>query len=162
VLVAPDALRRLDAEREAAGVAASRVVIELTERRTVADLRQLRRTVSRLREAGYGIAIDDIGPTMPRYEALLDMPFTTIKLDKYVVTRSAVAGDTAEFVKRVIARAKARGLVVVVEGVEDVQTWNRMRRAGADLAQGFVIARPLPAAALPAWKDAWRSRTDLG
>jgi EAL domain-containing protein (putative c-di-GMP-specific phosphodiesterase class I) len=59
----------------------------------------------------------------------------------------------------IIGTAKARGLKVVVEGVEDLTAWHRARNAGADMAQGFLIARPLPAAALPAWLEAWRARS---
>jgi EAL domain-containing protein (putative c-di-GMP-specific phosphodiesterase class I) len=161
VLLLPDALRRLDEEVGAAAVAASQIVVELTESQVVVDLRQLRRVVERLRHAGYNVALDDVSPAMPRYAALLDLPFTAVKLDKDIVRRGAVARDAADFVERIIATAKARELMVVVEGVEDVLTWNRMRRAGADLAQGYVIARPLPAAVLPVWLDAWLARTDL-
>jgi EAL domain-containing protein (putative c-di-GMP-specific phosphodiesterase class I) len=161
VLQVPDAVRRLDSMREAACVPASRVVIELTESRVVADLPKLRRVVERLRQTGYHVAIDDVSPAMPRYAALLDMPFTTVKLDKDIVMRGASSRNAADFVARIIAAAKARGLTVVVEGVHDARTWNRVRRAGADLAQGYAIARPLPAAVLPAWIEAWRSRRDL-
>ncbi len=161
LLLLPDALRWLDHELEAAGVAASRVVIELTESQVVADLGQLRQVVERLRHGGYNVALDDVSPAMPRYAALLDMPFTSVKLDRDVVRRGAVARDAADFVERVVAMAKARDLMVVTEGVEDVRTWNRVRRAGADLAQGYVIARPLPVSVLPAWLEAWQARTDL-
>jgi EAL domain-containing protein (putative c-di-GMP-specific phosphodiesterase class I) len=161
VLLLPNALRWLDEELETADVAASRVVIELTESQVVADLHQLRQVVERLRHADYNVALDDVSPAMPRYAALLDMPFTAVKLDKDVVRRGAVARDAADFVQRIIATAKSRDLMVVAEGVEDVRTWNRVRRAGADLAQGYVVARPLPASVLPAWLDAWRARTDL-
>lgn len=159
VLVLSDALDRLDEQREAAGVATARVVFELTESRVVSDLRQLRRVVERLRQAGHRVAIDDIDPAMPRYEALLDIPFTSVKLDKDMVARSAVPGAAADFVKRIIAAAKVRGLTIVVEGVEDMRTWHRLRDAGADLAQGFVIGRPLPPSVLPPWIDAWRARS---
>jgi EAL domain-containing protein (putative c-di-GMP-specific phosphodiesterase class I) len=76
--------------------------------------------------------------------------------------RAAAATEAADFVERIIEAAKPRGLTVVAEGVQDARTWHRMRRAGVDLAQGYIIARPMPAAALPPWIEAWRSRTDLG
>jgi EAL domain-containing protein (putative c-di-GMP-specific phosphodiesterase class I) len=161
VLLTPDAVRLLDAQRHAAGVPASRVVIELTESRVVADLPQLRRVIEGLRQSGYHVAIDDVSPALAGYAALLDMPFSAVKLDKDIVIRGTSATDAADFVERIIATAKARGMTVVVEGVQDVRTWNRMRRAGADLAQGYAIARPLPASALPAWVDAWRARNDM-
>jgi EAL domain-containing protein (putative c-di-GMP-specific phosphodiesterase class I) len=159
VLVVPDALRRLDADRTAAGVQARQVIIELTESRVVSDIGQLTRVVEQLRRTGYGVALDDLEPAMPRHEALLDIPFTAVKLDKSIVMRSAAGGDAAAFMERIVGAAKARGLKVVVEGVEDLRTWHRVRKAGADVAQGFVIARPLPASVLPVWLDAWRARS---
>jgi EAL domain-containing protein (putative c-di-GMP-specific phosphodiesterase class I) len=161
VLLLPDALRQLDADREAAGIARKRIVIELTESRAVDDVPQLRRVVDRLLDTGYRTALDDISPGMPHYEALLDIPFTAVKLDRDIVLRSAQTKADSDFVKRVIAAARQRGMNVVVEGVEDARTWHRMRKAGADLAQGFVVGRPMPAAVLPAWLEAWRARTDL-
>jgi EAL domain-containing protein (putative c-di-GMP-specific phosphodiesterase class I) len=111
--------------------------------------------VCRLREAGYRVAIDDISPAVANHEALMAMPFTTMKLDRTIVARGATDAAAAAFVERTIASAKARGLVVIAEGIADRKTWNRMRRAGADLAQGFFIARPLPLQAVPAWMAAW-------
>lgn len=163
VLLLGDALSRLEAARLAAGlpVPASRIVIELTESQAVDDPSVLRRVVEHFRAAGYGVAIDDISPAMP-VAALLDLPFTAVKLDKEMVTRCGTNGRSDSFVERVIAAAKARGLIVVVEGVSDRLTWTRMRDAGADLAQGFAISRPLPASVLPDWAAVWDSRTDLG
>jgi EAL domain-containing protein (putative c-di-GMP-specific phosphodiesterase class I) len=161
VLLAPEALRRLDEQRRAANVPASRVVIELTESRAVGDLPRLARAVAWLRDAGYGVSVDDVGPNVPNHEAILTLPFTSMKIDKEVVRRSGASAPATEFVRRIVGLAKERGLLVVAEGVHDAPTWKRMRRAGADLAQGFAIARPLPAAALPVWADAWRGRADL-
>jgi EAL domain-containing protein (putative c-di-GMP-specific phosphodiesterase class I) len=161
VLLVPDALHRLEVLRTAAGIAASRVVIELTESRIVTDLPRLRRAVLRLRDAGYGVALDDVSPAMPRNEALLDMPFTAVKLDKGVVIRGAVAADAAAFIRRIVALARPRGITVIAEGVEDRRTWRRVKAAGIDLAQGFIVGRPLPAQALPAWVEAWSARADL-
>jgi EAL domain-containing protein (putative c-di-GMP-specific phosphodiesterase class I) len=155
VLLLRDAMDRLEAARQAAGLEAARLVIELTESRAVSDLPQLRRVVERLRQAGHRVAIDDISPAMPHHQALLDIPFSSVKFSKDLVMRSGAPGDAADFVTRNIAAAKARGLTVVVEGVCDTRTWNRVRNAGADLAQGFAIARPLPVSVLPAWIDAW-------
>ena len=47
--------------------------------------------------------------------------------------------------------------MVIAEGVEDGETWSRMRGFGTDGAQGFLVSRPLPIAALPIWFRAWQS-----
>jgi EAL domain-containing protein (putative c-di-GMP-specific phosphodiesterase class I) len=162
VMLQPAALRRLDAQREAAGLVASRVVIELTESQVANDLGPLSKAVQWLRTEGYQVAIDDVAPGMPGHKGLLDIPFSTMKIDRVVVRRAATTPHIAEFMKRIVGAAKARGMTVVVEGIRDPQHWNRARDAGADLAQGFGIARPMPKSVLSAWKDHWHARTDLG
>jgi EAL domain-containing protein (putative c-di-GMP-specific phosphodiesterase class I) len=158
VLLVPEAMERLDARREEAGLDAGRIIIELTESRPVADLAGLRSATERLREAGYGLAIDDVGPAVPHHEAMLDLPFTAMKLDKTIVQQSGTCQEALDFLVRVIRSAKSRGLVVIAEGVEDVGTWKRMRQLGADDAQGFLVSRPLPPAALPIWLESWREQ----
>ena len=161
VLLVPDALRRLDASRRAAGVAAERVVIELTESREVRDPVMLGGVLQKLRSDGYRISIDDIAPTVPHVDDLLDLPFTTLKLDKAVVLHHEEP-VVQDFVRQVMKVARKRGLAVVAEGVEDVATWRAMRALGIDHAQGFLVARPLPAAAVPIWLEAWRSQPEFG
>ena len=85
VLLVPDALRRLDTGRRAAGVAAEQVVIELTESRSVEDLAALRGVLERLRADGYRVSIDDVSPAVPHVAELLELPFNGLKLDKAVV-----------------------------------------------------------------------------
>lgn len=161
VMLLPDTLARLDELRDGVGLDASRVTIELTESRVVGDVPLLRRAVGRMREAGYGVSLDDVSPEMPGHDALLDLPFTSTKIDQAVVRRGASCPDAASFIRRVVDGARARGLLVIAEGVHDAPTWQRVRRAGVDVAQGFVVAPPLPAAALPVWAELWRERTDL-
>ncbi|HEX3995306.1 MAG TPA: EAL domain-containing protein [Acetobacteraceae bacterium] len=54
----------------------------------------------------------------------------------------------------------ARGLTGVAEGVENQEMWDRLRALGVQEAQGFFIARPLPAAAVSVWLEAWRAKRD--
>ncbi len=162
VLLVPDALRQLEARRQAAGVAAGHVIIELTESRPVEDLVTLAGVLERLRGDGYRISIDDVSPAVPRIAKLLELPFTGVKLDKAVVQHLPQMPAMQDFVARVMAVAQARHLSVVAEGVEDVATWRRMLALGVDHAQGFLVARPLPAAAVPIWLEAWRSQPEFG
>ena len=157
LVIAPDAMVRLGAQRDAAGIRPEQIVIELTESRPVSDLRGLQRSVMRLRREGYGVAIDDLGPAVPHYAALLEMPFTAVKLDIDVIRNMREKAGSA-FLFAAIAAAKANGLTIVAEGVEDRQTWDRLADLGVDEVQGFLVSRPLPAAALPVWLDAWPSR----
>jgi len=155
VLLQPAALDRLEQQRIAAGLAADRIVIELTESRPVDDIPMLRRSLERLRGLGYGAAIDDVGPAVPRLRPLLDLPFTSLKLDKDLVQQVNESAAVKRFLARTIAQARAHGLTVVAEGVETDAIWDEMRDLGADEVQGFLAARPLPVAAVPIWWDAW-------
>jgi EAL domain-containing protein (putative c-di-GMP-specific phosphodiesterase class I) len=155
VLLQPAALDRLEEQRIAAGLAADRIVVELTESRPVDDFPMLRRSLERLRGLGYGAAIDDVGPAVPRLAPLLDLPFTSLKLDKELVQQVNESAEIKTFLANTIVQAKAHALTVVAEGVETDAIWEQMRELGADEVQGFLAARPLPVAAVPIWWDAW-------
>ncbi|MGE4047382.1 MAG: EAL domain-containing protein [Acetobacteraceae bacterium] len=157
VLVRSEAIVVLERQRAAAGIPTSRVVVELTERTPVEDFDKLRQAVEHVRSLGYRVAIDDVVPGLPGLETLLTIPFTSIKLDKEVVGQHPTDDATGAFVGDMVKTAHAAGLKVIAEGVETVEAWQRMRNLGVDAAQGFLIARPLPAAAIPAWLDGWRS-----
>ena len=66
-------------------------------------------------------------------------------------------GPVAEFARRVLDQALTRQLTVVAEGVETRETWDMLRARGVHEAQGYFVARPLPAAAVPVWLEAWRA-----
>ncbi len=155
VLLMPAALQRLEEQRAAAGVAADQIIVELTENQPVEDIPRLRRSLERLRKLGYGAAIDDVGPAVPRLARLLELPFTSLKLDKDLVRQAANSGEVCASIANTIATAKAHGISVTAEGVETEATWDHMAALGVDEVQGFLVARPLPVAAVPLWREAW-------
>lgn len=155
VLSLPSALTLLDEQRTEAGLVADRITIELTESQPVEDIALLRRSLDRLRSLGYGVAIDDVDPTVQRLSRLLDLPFTGLKLDKALVQRVGTSQEARSFLASTIDAAKARNLVVTAEGVETNSMWHDMAALGVDEMQGFLVARPLPVAAVPVWWDAW-------
>jgi EAL domain-containing protein (putative c-di-GMP-specific phosphodiesterase class I) len=156
VLLLPRALERLDRQRAAAGYPADRVVIELTESKPVNDLPTLRRSLEHFRSLGYGVVIDDAGPEVPSYSALIELPFTSVKLDKVLVRRVIADSTMAARLQGMIDQAHARGMTVVAEGVEDRAIWDRMEELGADGAQGFLMSRALTIADVPGWLESWR------
>ncbi|HST75393.1 MAG TPA: EAL domain-containing protein, partial [Acetobacteraceae bacterium] len=157
VVLVPETMARLDAQCAGVGVRPEQIIVELTESRPAEDLAALRRSIERLRAGGYGLAIDDLGPSVPHHAALLRMPFTTVKLDIEVI-RDMHEADGRAFLLDTIDTARAQGMTIIAEGVEDRDTWRRLEARGVDHAQGFLISRPLPAAALPIWLDAWAGR----
>jgi EAL domain-containing protein (putative c-di-GMP-specific phosphodiesterase class I) len=155
VVLQAAALDRLEEQRSAAGLTAAQIVIELTESRPVDDIPKLRVALERLRRLGYGAAIDDVGPAVPRLAPLLDLPFTSLKLDKDLVQQVCDVEAVRAFLAATIVQARQHGLTVVAEGVETEAIWEQMRALGAQEIQGFLAARPLPIAAVPIWWEAW-------
>lgn len=158
VLLSPSALARLEERRTVAGLAAKSILIELTESRPVDDLLRLRRAVERFRDAGYLIALDDITPSVPHLESLIDMPFTDLKFDKAVIQAAPHWPDAVKFVERIVERARPHGMTVTAEGVEDEATWTMMRALGLQFAQGFLIGQPMRAIDILGWLADWAAR----
>jgi EAL domain-containing protein (putative c-di-GMP-specific phosphodiesterase class I) len=157
VLSHPNAAASLDQRRAAFGLTPDQVQIELTESRPVEDFAALGRSLEHLRSLGYRISIDDVGPMVKNLDRLLTLPFTGLKLDKGIVRLIGTEGPGASLAPRVLDQARAHGLSVVAEGVETREMWDLLRALGVQEAQGYYIARPLPAAAVPIWLDAWRA-----
>jgi EAL domain-containing protein (putative c-di-GMP-specific phosphodiesterase class I) len=161
VLLFPESLNRIDEHRRNANIPVARILIELTESRPVIDLASLSVALERWRTAGYRVAIDDMGPEMMNQRELFDLPFNVVKLDKDVVLRSQTDHLAFRYLQRTVDNAKLRYLSIIAEGIENEAMWNRMRDMGVEHAQGFLIARALPANALGAWIDAWNAQLTL-
>jgi EAL domain-containing protein (putative c-di-GMP-specific phosphodiesterase class I) len=157
LVLAPETPARFAARCAAAAVDPARIVVELTESRQVDDIPRLRRAVERFRDAGLVVVVDDLSPSIPCHRALLDLPFSGVKLDAGVVRRLDSAASS-RFVGEVLAIAARRDLTVTAEGVEGRPVWDALRARGVQRAQGFLISRPLPARALPPWLAAWPAR----
>jgi EAL domain-containing protein (putative c-di-GMP-specific phosphodiesterase class I) len=134
-----------------AGVAADRITIELVETPHLPDLAVLRRAAARWRNHGFGVAIDDAGPALPHWRQLLELGFSSLKLDGRLAADAEQTALAAEITKG----AQGNGLLVVAEGIEDDAALSRMRDIGVDAVQGFLFSRPLPGLAVPAWLKAW-------
>lgn len=154
VLLRPDAAAWLACTTSRLGVAPSDLLLELTESTEVRDVSLLRRALGRLRRAGFGVLLDDLGLDDPRLP-LLKLPFAGVKLDRFLVAAVPRHRRARALVEQVVRLARRRGMVVVAEGVTDPRIWRAVAAAGCDLAQGYGVGRPLPVTALPAWVSAW-------
>jgi EAL domain-containing protein (putative c-di-GMP-specific phosphodiesterase class I)/FixJ family two-component response regulator len=143
---------------EATGVAPSDVVLEITESRLLLDQRAPLEVLARLRMKRYGLSIDDFGTGHSSLKLLRDIPFDELKIDRSFV-HDAWHDPTARAIYDAsLALGQQLNMVVVAEGVEDRDDWELVRRSRCDKAQGYFIARPMPAAELPAWMASWRAR----
>ncbi|TCB95602.1 EAL domain-containing protein [Micromonospora zingiberis] len=138
------------------GVAPQRLQLEITEGALMADPRRVLATITRLHRIGVGIALDDFGTGYSSLQHLRRLPLSEVKVDRSFVLGMAEDGDDAAIVRSTIELAKALGLRVVAEGVEDERTWRMLHTAGCDAAQGWFYARPMPAEELVSWLARYR------
>ena len=125
--------------------------LEITESVIMADPMRARGVVARLREMGVKVAIDDFGLGYSSLGYLKNLPVNDLKIDKsFVINMMEDSGD-AVIVQSTIDLAHNLGLTVIAEGVESDETWRRLRTLGCDVAQGWLIGRPLPAADFATW-----------
>jgi len=134
--------------------------LELTEHAEVLDRGALDRALVRLRQAGHGVFLDDILVDDPRAR-LFDLPFAGLKLDRSLVTALPGSARVRQALRRMVRAAHANGQVLVAEGVSEPGQLRLLRELGVDWAQGFLIARPLPANALLSWSELWRAGRPL-
>jgi len=156
----PELVPIVEQVRQNAGVRGETVRFELTESKPVTDLETAFDVITRLRNAGYRLALDDITPGTPNLDRLLELPFRAVKLDIGVVTSAmdkdpAISGPAQKFISRITAHAAKTGRAVVAEGIESAATLEVMRDLGATHGQGYYFARPLPARALRPWLSHW-------
>jgi diguanylate cyclase (GGDEF)-like protein/PAS domain S-box-containing protein len=125
--------------------------IEITESSFMADPAHALAILSMLQSMGVRLSVDDFGTGYSSLTHLRQMPIDEIKIDKSFVTTMRDNEADAAIVRTVIDLAHNLGKQVCAEGVEDEATWRMLRDLGCDLAQGFWIARPMPADELLVW-----------
>jgi EAL domain-containing protein (putative c-di-GMP-specific phosphodiesterase class I) len=115
----------------------------------------------RLKKLGVSLFVDDFGTGYSGLSYLQRLPVDAIKIDQSFVKPMVVHPDSEVIVRSTIELGHNLGLKVVAEGVEDQATWERLKSLECDVAQGYLISRPMPAAQLQAWASEWRLLPDL-
>ncbi len=132
------------------GVPAHDLTVEITESAMISDPARATAVLADLRERGVRLSIDDFGTGYSSMSYLQTMPLTELKIDRAFTTKLTTPTGRA-VIGAIIELAHALDLAVVVEGVEDRETYDIARDLGCEVAQGYLLSRPLPAADIPAW-----------
>ena len=141
------------------GVDPSRVTVELTEGAFIEDKQSGYDNLLKLSELGVNISIDDFGTGYSSLSYFKHIPATELKIDKSFIDSMLVDTQDMELVKIIIHIAHQFGLTVVAEGVEDSESLHSLRELGCDVAQGYYLAKPLPADEFEAWAAGWKGFT---
>ncbi len=128
-----------------------RLILEVTETAVMRDAVYALEVLNRLRACGVQLAIDDFGTGYSSLSHLKRLPVNELKIDKSFVLTMAEDSDDAVIVRSTIELAHNMGLKVVAEGVEDARTLEMLRGYHCDVAQGYLISRPLPVLQLTQW-----------
>ncbi len=139
-----------------------RLTLEITEGALVADERLATENVARLRSLGVRVSIDDFGTGYSSLAYLHRLAAHEVKIDRSFVTGTMATERSKAIVRATIELAHSLGFVVVAEGVEDDETWRRLRALGCDRLQGYVIAKPMPPGALEGWLRGWARASEHG
>ena len=130
------------------GVAARHICLELTESTAMADVERADSVLDGLAANGFRLSIDDFGTGHSSLAYLKNLPVHEVKIDRALVSGIASSVPDRTIVSSTIEMAHSLGLAVVAEGVETAEQHALLRSLGCDYAQGYLYARPLPAAEL--------------
>jgi diguanylate cyclase len=134
-----------------AGVAPSRLTVEVTETALLADHSRGGAVLSGLASSGVGVSLDDFGRGQTSLGYLSSLPVDELKIDRSFVTDMNDHAGHEGIVRSVIGLAHNLGMTVVAEGVETADVLSSLRIAHCDRVQGFHTARPMPLEELMGW-----------
>jgi diguanylate cyclase (GGDEF)-like protein/PAS domain S-box-containing protein len=138
------------------GVPADLLCLEITETAIMHDPESALEVLSEFVYAGIGLSLDDFGTGYSSMSYLQRLPVGELKVDRTFVMGLARARADRALVRMAIDLGHSMGLKVVAEGVEDAETLAQLHGLGCDVAQGYYLGRPMPAADVDRWFDARR------
>jgi diguanylate cyclase (GGDEF)-like protein len=136
-------------------VAPSSLTLELTEGSIMADPTRSIRVLSALSAMGVRLAIDDFGTGYSSLSQLKRLPVDELKIDRSFIIDMTSDDDDAAIVRSTVELGHNLGLRVVAEGVQDAETWRRLRALGCDVAQGYYLSRAVEPVSFGRWLTAW-------
>ncbi|WP_373231109.1 putative bifunctional diguanylate cyclase/phosphodiesterase [Cohnella sp.] len=133
------------------GVNPSCVELEVTESMVIESLDRIGDKLSRLKEVGISIALDDFGRGFSSLTHLMKLPISTLKIDKSFIDQVPEAREDQPLTGLIIQLAKAMGIKVVAEGVESYAQLEYLKKHGCDCIQGYLFSKPIPALEAKEW-----------
>jgi predicted signal transduction protein with EAL and GGDEF domain len=130
--------------------------LEILESAALDNIAHVREIINTCQRMGVGFALDDFGTGYASLTYLRDIPADVLKIDRSFVRDVLEDADDLILIDGVIGLATAFRRTVVAEGVESAEQGVLLMRLGCDIAQGYGIARPMPAADIPAWVAGYR------
>ena len=131
------------------------LILEITEGAIMTQPEATREMLEQLNKTGIRVSIDDFGTGYSSLSYLTRIPVDELKIDKSFVMNLPGSEDNEKIIRSIIDLAKNFNMTTVAEGVEDRETFTRLKDMGCDLAQGYLISPALPFDQLQPWIDSW-------
>lgn len=148
-------MRYFNATRQALGelgCTPSMLTLELLESEEIPPDVDVAGELAKFKALGVNLAEDDLGSGYSSLNRLRELPFDAIKIDRSIVTMAGQDGSNVlRFIYQLTRLGHSLGKLVIVEGVENTDLLEAITILGADIVQGYVIARPMPAEDLTTW-----------
>jgi EAL domain-containing protein (putative c-di-GMP-specific phosphodiesterase class I) len=139
--IADNALREMRLVLHESGIDPSRVVCEVTEKKSASE-DALRAFVDALKNHGFRIAVDDYGADESDMQRINELKPDIVKFDAHWITRLMESGPGFALLAAMVATFSAQGIVSLFEGIEEAWQLELAERAGVAMVQGYVVARP--------------------
>ena len=118
--------------------------LEITESAFVEDAGAVIPVISKIRESGFKVEIDDFGSGYSSFGALIDLPFDVLKIDMAIIKSMDKSPKVKEIIKMLINLSKTMDAITVAEGVETKEQCDFLKENGCDVVQGYYLSKPLP------------------
>ena len=151
VLTSLETAKEILALLETRGMDPRSLILEITETERARYPAVARSLLTRLRAAGVGISMDDYGIGYSDLGRLQYYPFSDLKMDRGLVARLPTDQEGRDIASMLASLAAREGVSLTGEGIETQEQWDALEAIGCDFAQGFLIARPMPADEVTGW-----------
>ncbi|MEB0136906.1 EAL domain-containing response regulator [Actimicrobium sp. CCC2.4] len=131
------------------------VIFEITESALRSETPACLENMLRLRMKGFELSVDDYGTGNASMQQLLRIPFSELKIDRSFVAGAAENNALALVLSSSLALASKLDRLSVAVGIETRDEWNLLKKMGCTYGQGYYIAKPMEATALPGWMTEW-------
>jgi diguanylate cyclase (GGDEF)-like protein len=140
----PELPALIGAEIEAAGIDPGRLIFEVTETATIANMDEAKRFTAAVTELGCKFALDDFGTGFGSFYYLKHLPVDYLKIDGDFVDDLEANDVDRLVVNAIVHLARGMGKKTIAEHVQDAGMLEQVRRCGIDYAQGYHIGLPAP------------------
>lgn len=162
ILARPDCVDTVISARELWRSDKSRLCIEIVEQSFIENIDDAFSKLTRLQQEGVRVSIDDFGTGYSSLAYFRDIPADQLKIDQSFVFGLLKDRDNANIVELIVDLAHRFNLAVVAEGVEDARTLSALKKMQCDVAQGYFIAKPMPAKEYHRWLANYRGINTSG